>query len=215
VSQRRPSIARSTFQRPPTQLPAPAQSCPRLTRLGGCLLAGRAVVAGVTAGPLLGRPPAVEPQRNALGSGLAGAGGVRLIAPGSEWKLHREWFGNSAMADLLGPCALSCFLTRVTIHRDVRHRRQLALADRASEGRTDLRMATCPRGRRSRLIFVGIEMLPKEVNNSRPRARTTCDWLHLKSVCYPRAKSERARSAPALQAPGSQGRRGTGYTRPS
>ncbi|MGH8322862.1 MAG: IS1634 family transposase, partial [Steroidobacteraceae bacterium] len=26
----------------------------------------------------------------------------RLIAPGSEWKLHRQWFGNSAMADLLG-----------------------------------------------------------------------------------------------------------------
>jgi hypothetical protein len=26
----------------------------------------------------------------------------RLIAPGSEWKLHREWFGTSAMADLLG-----------------------------------------------------------------------------------------------------------------
>jgi len=26
----------------------------------------------------------------------------RLIAPGSEWKLHREWFGNSAMADPLG-----------------------------------------------------------------------------------------------------------------
>jgi Transposase DDE domain len=26
----------------------------------------------------------------------------RLIAPGSEWKLHREWFGRSAMADLLG-----------------------------------------------------------------------------------------------------------------
>src|ERR1700750_1373021 len=26
----------------------------------------------------------------------------RLIAPGSEWKLHREWVGNSAMADLLG-----------------------------------------------------------------------------------------------------------------
>ena len=26
----------------------------------------------------------------------------RLIAPGSDWKLHREWFGNSAMADLLG-----------------------------------------------------------------------------------------------------------------
>ena len=26
----------------------------------------------------------------------------RLIAPGSEWNLHREWFGKSAMADLLG-----------------------------------------------------------------------------------------------------------------
>ena len=26
----------------------------------------------------------------------------RLIAPGREWKLHLDWFGNSAMADLLG-----------------------------------------------------------------------------------------------------------------
>lgn len=26
----------------------------------------------------------------------------RLIAPGSEWRLHRQWFGNSALADLLG-----------------------------------------------------------------------------------------------------------------
>jgi Transposase DDE domain len=26
----------------------------------------------------------------------------RLIAPGSEWRLHRAWFGASAMADLLG-----------------------------------------------------------------------------------------------------------------
>jgi Transposase DDE domain len=26
----------------------------------------------------------------------------RLIAPGSEWRLHREWFGRSAMADLMG-----------------------------------------------------------------------------------------------------------------
>jgi Transposase DDE domain len=26
----------------------------------------------------------------------------RLIAPGSEWKLHRDWFGRNAMADLLG-----------------------------------------------------------------------------------------------------------------
>lgn len=26
----------------------------------------------------------------------------RLLAPGSEWKLHRDWFGKSAMADVLG-----------------------------------------------------------------------------------------------------------------
>src|ERR1700726_1843171 len=26
----------------------------------------------------------------------------RLIAPGSEWRLHRDWFGKTAMADLLG-----------------------------------------------------------------------------------------------------------------
>ena len=26
----------------------------------------------------------------------------RLIAPGSEWRLHRQWFVDSAMADLLG-----------------------------------------------------------------------------------------------------------------
>jgi len=26
----------------------------------------------------------------------------RLIYPGSEWRLHREWYGNSAMRDLLG-----------------------------------------------------------------------------------------------------------------
>ena len=26
----------------------------------------------------------------------------RLITPGSEWKLHRDWFGRTAMADLLG-----------------------------------------------------------------------------------------------------------------
>jgi transposase len=28
--------------------------------------------------------------------------GYRLIDPGSEWRLHREWFDKSAMADLLG-----------------------------------------------------------------------------------------------------------------
>jgi Transposase DDE domain len=32
----------------------------------------------------------------------------RLIAPGAEWRLHRQWFGQSALADLLGAdCALA------------------------------------------------------------------------------------------------------------
>jgi len=26
----------------------------------------------------------------------------RLVDPGSEWRLHRDWFKSSAMADLLG-----------------------------------------------------------------------------------------------------------------
>ena len=26
----------------------------------------------------------------------------RLIEPGSEWRLHREWYGRTALADLLG-----------------------------------------------------------------------------------------------------------------
>jgi hypothetical protein len=26
----------------------------------------------------------------------------RLLSPGSEWRLHREWFDRSALADLLG-----------------------------------------------------------------------------------------------------------------
>jgi hypothetical protein len=26
----------------------------------------------------------------------------RLLAPGSEWRLHREWFERTALADLLG-----------------------------------------------------------------------------------------------------------------
>jgi hypothetical protein len=26
----------------------------------------------------------------------------RLLSPGSEWLLHRQWFGDSPMADLIG-----------------------------------------------------------------------------------------------------------------
>ena len=37
-----------------------------------------------------------------MGSGAVRAGAYRLLAPGSEWRLHREWFERSALADLLG-----------------------------------------------------------------------------------------------------------------
>ena len=41
----------------------------------------------------------------------------RLIAPGSEWRLHREWFGRSALADLLGvDAALSDIHTLYACH---------------------------------------------------------------------------------------------------
>ena len=32
----------------------------------------------------------------------------RLLAPGSQWRLHREWYERSALADLLGADAALC-----------------------------------------------------------------------------------------------------------
>jgi hypothetical protein len=34
---------------------------------------------------------------------LAALTAYRLIEPGSEWRLHRHWFGTTALGDLLGP----------------------------------------------------------------------------------------------------------------
>jgi len=74
----------------------------------GSLLVGRAVVARSEARSVLGRSPAGEPQADALGPRSAGAGDLppdRARPPDlirGEWRLHREWFGASAMADLLG-----------------------------------------------------------------------------------------------------------------
>jgi transposase len=34
---------------------------------------------------------------------LAALAAYRLIEPGSEWRLHRHWFGTTALGDLLGP----------------------------------------------------------------------------------------------------------------
>ena len=46
----------------------------------------------------------LPPNRKVVRAGIRSCMLVscRLIAPGSEWKLHRDWFGKSAMADLLG-----------------------------------------------------------------------------------------------------------------
>ena len=68
----------------------------------GCVLAGAEAVAGAAAGWVLGRALAAEPQGHALGSGAAVLVAYRLLAPGSEWRLHRQWFERSALADLLG-----------------------------------------------------------------------------------------------------------------
>ena len=38
-----------------------------------------------------------------MGSDSGGADGDRLIEPGSEWRLHRHWYGTTALGDLLGP----------------------------------------------------------------------------------------------------------------
>src|SRR6266478_3312874 len=74
------------------------------------VLAGGEPVARTGARPVLGRAARPEPQEPAP----AKAGGTRwhqvllllatyrLLAPGREWRLHRQWFEGSAMADLLG-----------------------------------------------------------------------------------------------------------------
>ena len=76
----------------------------------GRVLASADAVAGAGARCVLEQAAGSEPQEPAL----AKAGGTRwdqvlfvlvayrLLAPGSEWRLHREWFLRSALADLLG-----------------------------------------------------------------------------------------------------------------
>jgi hypothetical protein len=62
-------------------------------------------MATIAARPVLVEAVGVEPQGDALGSGAVRVFvlvAYRLLAPGSEWRLHREWFQRSALADLLG-----------------------------------------------------------------------------------------------------------------
>ena len=67
---------------------------------GACWLAGSCGRSFSLIGS--GRSAAAEPETNAVGSDPAGARDLPADCAGSEWRLHREWFGNSAMADLLG-----------------------------------------------------------------------------------------------------------------
>ena len=68
----------------------------------GRLLAGASLWEELAARSVLVGAPAGEPQGHALGSGLFVLVAYRLLAPGSEWRLHREWFERTALADLLG-----------------------------------------------------------------------------------------------------------------
>ena len=48
-------------------------------------------------------PAAPHARRHRMAACVEDLGGVyRLIDPGSEWRLHRQWYDRSAMADRLG-----------------------------------------------------------------------------------------------------------------
>src|ERR1700675_2844776 len=76
---------------------APVRNASASSATVGRLLVGGPIVARAATRPVLGGAPAREPEANALGSSSASAG--RLP---TDRRLHREWFGKSAMADLLG-----------------------------------------------------------------------------------------------------------------
>ena len=68
----------------------------------GRLLAGRAFVAELQLDRFWADRLPPSRKRTRWDQVLHVLATYRLIAPGSEWRLHRQWFGNSAMADLLG-----------------------------------------------------------------------------------------------------------------
>ncbi len=67
----------------------------------GRMLVGAELVARIGARPVLGRAAAPEPKGTRWDQVLLPLATYRLLAPGSEWRLHRQWF-QRAMADLLG-----------------------------------------------------------------------------------------------------------------
>src|SRR5580700_6672034 len=71
------------------------------TAVGG-VLADTDAVARAAAQSVLVEAAGSEPQGTHWDQVLFVLVAYRLLAPGSEWRLHREWFQRSALADLLG-----------------------------------------------------------------------------------------------------------------
>ena len=68
----------------------------------GRVLAGAAAVARAAAGSVLVQAAGSSRKGTRWDQVLFVLAAYRLLAPGSEWRLHREWFQRSALADLLG-----------------------------------------------------------------------------------------------------------------
>ena len=49
-----------------------------------------------------GKEPALAKAGGRIGIRCCSLVAYRRLAPGSEWRLHREWFQRSALADRLG-----------------------------------------------------------------------------------------------------------------
>ena len=81
---------------------APVRNAPASSATVGCLLVGGPVVARTATRPVLAERLPASRKQTRWDHVLQVLVAYRLIEPGSEWRLHREWFGRSAVADLLG-----------------------------------------------------------------------------------------------------------------
>src|SRR5437773_12581168 len=68
----------------------------------GRVLARRPPLAHVVPGRFFGARLAVSREDTDWEKVLRILAIYRLLAPGSEWRLHRHWFATTALADLLG-----------------------------------------------------------------------------------------------------------------
>ena len=66
------------------------------------MLAGAEAVGAPGAGPILVAALVAKPQGTRWDQVVFVLVAYRLLSPGSEWRLHRQWFERSALKDLLG-----------------------------------------------------------------------------------------------------------------